>query len=284
MTRHASTHAAGVVVLASHSPRSSLQRVARGENVIMTQYHMHALQNIGLLKMDFLGLTNLTILETCADAHRGDARRPGSTCKLSRAGDPKTFAMFECRHDRRLPARRIWYAAVSGRTSADDCRPYRRDGRSTAQAHGPHPTTNRRETWPTEITGTPIRCSSREVLKSTYGVIVYQDQVLQIVQAIAGFSLGQADILRRAMGKKIKEEMARETDHFLKGAKKNEVESAVASKIWEYIEPFAGYAFNRAHAYCYAYIAYQTAYLKCNYPHEYMAAMLTTQGDDLPTR
>jgi len=118
------------------------------------------------------------------------------------------------------------------------------------------------------------------ILKSTYGIVVYQDQVLQIVRAIAGYSLGQADILRRAMGKKIKEEMAREKEHFLKGAKKNSVDAAVASKIWDHIEPFAGYAFNRAHAYCYAYIAYQTAFLKCTYPHEYMAAMLTTQGDD----
>src|SRR5207249_2877281 len=83
------------------------------------------------------------------------------------------------------------------------------------------------------------------ILNSTYGIIVYQDQVLQIVRAIAGYSLGQADILRRAMGKKIKEEMAREKDHFLKGAKKNGVDAAVAAKIWEYIEPFAGYAFNR---------------------------------------
>jgi len=118
------------------------------------------------------------------------------------------------------------------------------------------------------------------ILNDTYGTLVYQDQVLQIVQAIAGYSLGHADILRKAMGKKIPEEMQKEKQNFLDGARENGVESSVADAIWEQIEPFSGYGFNRAHAYCYGNIAYQTAYLKANYPVEYMTAMLTIESGD----
>ncbi len=115
----------------------------------------------------------------------------------------------------------------------------------------------------------------KDLLEETYGVIVYQDQVMQIAQVIAGYSLGQADILRRAMGKKKKEEMVQQRSNFLKGAEANDVDQKTANKIFDLMEPFAGYAFNKAHAVCYAMVAYQTAYLKANYPVEYMAALLT---------
>src|SRR6185369_17225957 len=110
--------------------------------------------------------------------------------------------------------------------------------------------------------------------EETYGVIVYQDQVLRIAQAVAGYTLGQADILRRAMGKKKKEEMAKERANFIAGAATNGVTEKKAGEIFNLIEPFAGYAFNKAHAVCYAMVAYQTAYLKANYPVEYMAALM----------
>ena len=114
------------------------------------------------------------------------------------------------------------------------------------------------------------------ILEESYGIIVYQDQVLQIVQQVAGYSLGQADILRRAMGKKDPQVMRSERARFLEGSRARGYASETAEKLWEYIEPFAGYAFNKAHAFCYAFVAYQTAYLKANYPVEWMAAVLTT--------
>jgi DNA polymerase-3 subunit alpha len=115
-----------------------------------------------------------------------------------------------------------------------------------------------------------------EILRETYGVIVYQDQVLLIVQAFAGYSLGEADIVRKAMGKKIPEVMKKEMKRFLAGAKKKEFTKDIAEQVWSLIEPFAGYAFNKAHSVSYAMIAYQTAYLKANYPVEFMTALLTT--------
>jgi DNA polymerase-3 subunit alpha len=118
------------------------------------------------------------------------------------------------------------------------------------------------------------------ILKETFGVIVYQDQVLLIVRAIAGFSLGQADILRKAMGKKIREEMVKQREKFIDGAVQKGTSRTKAEEIFDLIEPFAGYAFNKAHAACYAMVAYQTAYLKGNYPVEYFAALMATQADD----
>jgi len=112
------------------------------------------------------------------------------------------------------------------------------------------------------------------ILRETYGIIVYQDQVLKLVQALAGFSLGKADILRRAMGKKDLKEMQRMQVEFLEGTRKNEIRDEDANKVWELLLPFAGYAFNKAHAVCYAILSHQTAFLKANYPVEYMAALL----------
>jgi DNA polymerase-3 subunit alpha len=278
--RHVSTHAAGIVVsgepLFRHVP---LQRGARGENVIMTQYEMHALETIGLLKMDFLGLTNLTLLE---NALKIIAETRGVTLDLQTlpADDPPTYEMLA-----NGDSTGVFQLEGSGmRRTLREFRPSTVHHLAAIVAlYRPGPMAH----IPTYVAGkdgrkpiTYLHPKLEPILQETYGVIVYQDQVLQIVQAIAGFSLGQADVLRRAMGKKIASEMKRERDNFLEGAKRNGVEPQVASQIWEYIEPFAGYAFNRAHAYCYAYIAYQTAYLKRQYPAEYMAAMLSTQADD----
>ncbi len=123
--------------------------------------------------------------------------------------------------------------------------------------------------------------SLSSILEETYGVIVYQEQVLFIVQTLAGYSLGQADIFRKAMGKKIPEAMKKEKHNFIAGAKKNGFSSKLAEEVFALIEPFAGYAFNKAHATSYALIAYQTAYLKANYPAEYITALLITHADQL---
>src|SRR5213082_494310 len=127
---------------------------------------------------------------------------------------------------------------------------------------------------------TPPDGALADVLEESYGIIVYQDQVLQVVCKLAGYSLGQADVLRRAMGKKEKDVMAREGPKFIESAVANGYPRATAERVWELLQPFAGYAFNKAHAYCYALVAYQTAYLKANYPVEWFAAVLSTIAAD----
>src|SRR4051794_6189888 len=242
--RHASTHAAGVVVsgepLVHHTP---LQKVAKGD-LVMTQYDQKTLEHIGLLKMDFLGLTNLTILERAAQLIQ-ESR--GITLDLDHLpeDDPRTFRMLS-------------EGDTTGvfQLEGQAMRRYIRELRPSSIRHlaamvalyRPGPMAH----IPTFIAGKEGRVQPsylhpalEPILEETYGVIVYQDQVLQIVQAIAGFSLGQADILRRAMGKKIAEEMKKERDNFLTGARNRDVPEPVANQIWEYIEPFAGYAFNK---------------------------------------
>src|SRR5205814_7179562 len=127
---------------------------------------------------------------------------------------------------------------------------------------------------------TPPDPSLEDVLKDSYGIIVYQDQVLQVVRKLAGYSLGQADVLRRAMGKKEKDVMAREGPKFIESVVSNGYPNSTAERVWDLLQPFAGYAFNKAHAYCYALVAYQTAYLKANYPVEWFAAVLSTIAAD----
>jgi DNA polymerase-3 subunit alpha len=127
---------------------------------------------------------------------------------------------------------------------------------------------------------TPPDATLADVLDESYGVIVYQDQVLQVVRKLAGYSLGQADVLRRAMGKKEKEVMAQEGPKFIEAVVENGYPRGTAERVWELLQPFAGYAFNKAHAYCYALLAYQTAYFKANYPAEWFAAVLSTIAAD----
>jgi DNA-directed DNA polymerase III PolC len=242
--RHASTHAAGVVVsgepLVHHTP---LQKVAKGD-FIMSQYDQKSLETIGLLKMDFLGLANLTILER---AVRLIKESRGIELDLNHLpeDDPRTFRMLS-------------EGDTTGvfQLEGQAMRRYIRELKPTTIRHlaamvalyRPGPMAH----IPTFIAGKEGRIQPQylhpalePILKETYGVIVYQDQVLQIVQAIAGYSLGQADVLRRAMGKKIPEEMKKERDNFLAGARAKGVDLQVANQIWEYIEPFAGYAFNK---------------------------------------
>jgi DNA polymerase III subunit alpha len=280
VTRHASTHAAGVVVsrdpLTDHVP---LARVAKSEQMVMTQYHMKGLEKIGLLKMDFLGLANLTMLEKAihnVEESRGIKIDLG-TMPLD---DQKTYDMLA-----RGETNSVFQLEGRGMTR------YIQELKPQSIKHLAAMISLYRPGPMAHIPSYIARKDGREkvhylddslipLLEETYGIIVYQDQVLQIVQKVAGYSLGQADILRRAMGKKIAEEMKREQDHFVAGALQQGYKNDVAEKLWEYIEPFAGYAFNKAHAVCYAYTSYQTAYFKANYPVEWMAAVLTTEALD----
>ncbi|MCS7208673.1 MAG: DNA polymerase III subunit alpha, partial [Fimbriimonadales bacterium] len=277
ITRNASVHAAGVVIskdpLVEHVP---LARSADGEPV--TQYHMGALEQIGLLKMDFLGLSNLSVL---AQTVENIKRTRGVEIDVRRLplDDAKTYEMLG-----RGDTTGVFQLEGAGmRRYIRELRPQNvRELAAMVALYRPGPM----EHIPTYIN----RKHGREpieyphpwlepILKETYGVIVYQDQVLKAVQALAGFSLGKADILRRAMGKKKPEEMKRMRAEFVAGAQAKGISEDEANRLFDLIEPFAGYAFNKAHAVCYAHVAYQTAYLKANYPVEYMAALMAVFKD-----
>ncbi|MEE8369213.1 MAG: DNA polymerase III subunit alpha, partial [Dehalococcoidia bacterium] len=276
VARHASTHAAGVVIapapLANFLP---LQRPSSGDPNALptTQYAMNEVAELGLLKMDFLGLTNLTILGKAVEVIE-EARGIRVDISALPDGDAKTYEMlaqgetFGVFQLESAGMRR--YVQELKPTCIKDLaamvalyRPgpmqhiptYIRAKHGLAEVSYPHP----------DLSG---------VLDETHGVIVYQDQVLLIAQQFAGYSLGQADVMRKAMGKKIRAIMRAEEQRFLKGAQKKGYTKAQAQEIFNLIEPFAGYAFNKAHAVSYATIAYQTAYLMANYPAEYMTAVL----------
>lgn len=278
ISRHASVHAAGVVI--SHDPLTDnvpVQKGAKGE--IVTQYDADGLKKIGLLKMDFLGLANLTILARCVanikknhgieiDIHKIPLDDAGAFEMLGRG---ETTGVFQLE-------------GAGMRKNVQDLKPNSVSELAAMVAlYRPGPMAHIPKFIRSKFGQEPITYINpllEPILEETYGVIVYQDQVLRIVQAVAGFTLGQADIFRRAMGKKKKEEMKKQREAFLKGAKQKGLSEKKAVELFDLIEPFAGYAFNKAHAVCYAHVAYQTAYLKAQYPVEYMAALLAANIDN----
>ncbi|MDP3768350.1 MAG: DNA polymerase III subunit alpha, partial [Dehalococcoidia bacterium] len=279
VARHASTHAAGVVIsrepLVEHVP---LQRPARSGNdevaaIPTTQYAMDQVAQIGLLKLDLLGLVNLTILERAVGLIR-TSRDVDIDLQRLPDGDPATFAMLS-----KGETFGVFQLESAGmRRAVQELRPNDvADLAALVALYRPGP-----------MQHIPTFCRAKnghqkiayphpdlaDILDETYGVITYQDQVLLIAQKFAGYTLGEADVMRKAMGKKIAEVMRKERDRFVKGAKRNGYSEGEAQEIFELILPFAGYAFNKAHAVCYATIAYQTAYLKAHFPAEYMVAVL----------
>jgi DNA polymerase-3 subunit alpha len=282
LVRHVSTHAAGVVI--AHEPLIEyvpLQLLGKGEQrTVMTQFHMGNIARLGLLKMDFLGLSNLTILAKVKEIiaqNRGislDLQHipldDAKTFELLASGETKGIFQLESAGMRRYikelkPTNFSDIAAMVAlyRPGPMEQIPtFIRAKQGVAPIHYPHPVL-------------------KEILKETYGVIVYQEQVIFIAQALAGYSLGQADILRKAMGKKIPGVMKKEERNFITGAKKKGIPPELAQEVFSLIEPFAGYAFNKAHSVSYGLIAYCTAYLKANYPIEYMVAFLNTYSDNM---
>jgi DNA polymerase-3 subunit alpha len=276
IARHASTHAAGVVIskepLTNYVPLQLGTKVS-GQESVMTQFAMGDIAEIGLLKMDLLGLTNLTVLGKARDVIRENHGIDIDPLKIP-LDDKKTFALLSAGETTGV----FQLEGAGMRRNIKELKPTTfTDIAAMVALYRPGPM----EHIPTFIKAKHGEEQTRyphpaleNFLKETYGVIVYQDQVLFIVRAFAGYSLGQADIFRKAMGKKIPEIMKKEKRHFLEGAQKNGYSAELAEQIFALIEPFAGYAFNKAHSFSYALIAYQTAYLKANYPAEYMAAFL----------
>ncbi len=306
IARHSGVHAAGIVI--SREPLADLIPLYRGtDGQPVTAFEMGVLEKLGLLKMDFLGLSNLTVLSKAIENVRrtspsleggvgvGELPSPSSAASSpppppSKEGslppiltlglwgipfdDAKTYEMLG-----RGETTGVFQLESSGmRRYITDLKPTDIGELAAMVAlfrpgpmeHIPRFIDTKFGRRKAEYLCEPMR----PILESTNGVIVYQDQVLKLVQALAGFSLGKADILRRAMGKKDKEAMASMRAEFEQGAAERGIAKEVIDRVWELLLPFAGYAFNKAHAVCYAILAYQTAYLKANHPVEYMAALL----------
>ncbi|MGA9883667.1 MAG: DNA polymerase III subunit alpha [Candidatus Acidiferrales bacterium] len=277
LARHASTHAAGVVI----SPRPLTEIVPlykSNKDEITTQYDMNALERIGLLKMDFLGLTTLTVLD---DAVRLIEQNRGVTVDLSALplDDTKTYELFS-----RGDTTGIFQFESHGmRDILKRYQPSRLEDLTALNAlYRPGPIQGgmiddfiaRKHGKKKVAYDLP---ALEEILSETWGVILYQEQVMQIANRLAGFSLGDADLLRRAMGKKKPEEMAAQREKFLTGCAARKVPAKKAEKIFDLMAEFAGYGFNKSHSCAYALLAYQTAWLKTHYPVEFMAAMLTSE-------
>ena len=279
VARHSSTHAAGVVI--SSEPLTNvvpLQRATSKDadeetSVPTTQYPMGDIEKIGLLKVDYLGLTNLTILEKALnliEERRGERLNlldipDGDPATAEILGNGDTFGVFQMesagmrRYVMELKPQNI--RELSAMVALFRPGPLEQIPKYIDVKHG------RAEAfYPHE--------KLRPILEETYGVITYQEQVLHIARAFAGYSLGQADVMRKAMGKKVAAIMVEERERFLAGVREQGNDEHLGNQLFDLIEPFAGYAFNKAHAVCYGTIAYQTAYLKAHYPAEYMTAVL----------
>jgi len=273
--RHAGTHACAVVI--SEKPLTqytALQFGAGNKEELVTQFSMKPIEDLGLLKMDFLGLKNLTAIEHTCKLIEITQKKTISINEIP-LNDKKTFDLL-----RKANTMGVFQLESSGmRRYLKDLKPNKFDDIVAMGAlYRPGPM----EWIPTYIEGKHnpdkvkyLHKSFKSVLQSTYGVAVYQEQILQLARDFAGFSLGEADILRKAVGKKIASLLAEQREKFIKGAIKNGYDPKFAEEVFEkVIEPFAGYGFNKAHAVCYGMIAYQTAYLKAHYPLEFMTALL----------
>jgi len=278
LARHASTHAAGVVI--SARPLTDIVPIYKtNRDEITTQYDMNALERIGLLKMDFLGLTTLTVLNdtvNMVEKNRGVtvdidnlSLDDAETYKLFARGDTTAIFQFES-HGMRDILRRYQPTRIEDLTALNALyRPGPIQG-------GMIDDFINRKHGKTKVSYELQQL--QDILEETYGVILYQEQVMQIANRLASFSLGEADILRRAMGKKKKEEMAAQRAKFMAGCLANKVPEKKAERIFNLMEEFAGYGFNKSHSCAYALLAYQTAYLKVHYPVEFMAALLTSDA------
>ncbi|MBI3633049.1 MAG: DNA polymerase III subunit alpha, partial [Candidatus Vogelbacteria bacterium] len=278
--RHCSVHAAGVVI--SPTPLNEvvpLQFEPRGEKII-TKYDMHAVEDMGLLKFDFLGIRNLSIL---GDAVKIAEETTGIKVDLDNVtiDDKKTFEMLA-----RGETMGLFQLNGSGMTKyLKELRPTTiHDINAMVALYRPGPIECipqyiERKNDPRRITYLDPRM--KDILTASYGVITYQDDVMLIAIKLAGYSWLEADKLRKAMGKKIPAEMEAQKSKLIDGFVKNGMTSTKANELWLLIEPFAAYGFNKAHAASYGRVAYQTAYMKANFPVEYMTAVLTAESGDV---
>ncbi|MCU0653682.1 MAG: DNA polymerase III subunit alpha, partial [Candidatus Pacebacteria bacterium] len=279
--RHASTHACGVVI--SPLPLDEIvpvQHPTADDNGLVSQYELHAIEDMGLLKMDFLGLKNLTIIEDTlsriyvVQKHSIDLKTvpmdDKPTYELMARGDTVGVFQLESAGMQR-------YLKQLKPTQFEDII-------AMVALYRPGPM----QFIPQFIEGKNgltvpsfLHPKLEPILGPTYGIILYQEQTMRIAQELAGFTMAEADTLRKAIGKKIKDLMMASKQKFIEGCIKNGIPKKVGQEIWSWIEPSADYSFNKSHAACYAMVAYQTAYLKAHYPVEFMAALITSEKNDV---
>ncbi len=275
MPRHASTHAAGVVI--SDKPVAEYVPLAVNDDAVVTQFPMTSLEELGLLKMDFLGLRNLTVI---ADAEKYiREQNPNfdiekiplddkATYNMMTKG--KTLGVFQFESDgMKNVLRQLGPESIEDLTAVLSL--YRPGPMDSIPKYIANRHNREKITYDTPLL--------KPILEVTYGCIVYQEQVMQVFRTLAGYSLGRADIVRRAMAKKKHTVLEKERESFIAGAVKNGVSKETAQKIFDEMSSFSSYAFNKAHACAYSFVAYRTAYLKCHYPTQYFAALMTGTMD-----
>lgn len=279
--RHVSVHACGVVITPEPATNyTALQRAPKDENTIITQFDAKPLEALGLLKMDFLGLKNLTIIQTALEIIE---RMHGTKIDISKIplDDKETFELLS-----RGETTGVFQLESAGmRRYLKQLKPSAFDD-ITAMVSLYRP-------GPMEKIPDYIKCKHGQkevkyphpdlepIFRPTYGIGVYQEQILEMARVFAGFTLGEADILRKAIGKKVKKELDAQREKFINGAKAKGYSEKLAVTIFDdIITPFAGYGFNKSHGACYARVAYETAYLKAHYPTEFMAALLSSEQGD----
>ena len=282
VARHTSTHACGVVITADPlTDWVPLQRSPQDPESIITQYEMKGIEALGFLKMDFLGLRNLTIIENTL---RLIEKLRGIKVDIDSLPepDPDTFKLIQDGNTTSV----FQLESEGMKRYLKQLKPTELEDIVTMNAlyrPGPMefiPLYIKRKHGLEKVTY--LYPTLEKVLRKTYGLAIYQEQIMQIAQVIGGFSLAEADILRKAIGKKIKDLLLAQHEKFVNGAvTKNNIPKEIAEQIWEWILPFASYGFNKSHAAAYATIAYQTAYLKAHYPTEFMCSVLNAESGDL---
>ena len=276
MPRHASTHAAGVVI--TREAANEYVPLASNDGVPVTQFTMTTIEELGLLKMDFLGLRTLTVIKNAEEMVR--RREPDFSMDNISYDDAATYDMLG-----RSETEGVFQLESTGMKQVlTGLQPKNlEDIIALISLYRPGPM----DSIPTYLRNRhepdKVRYKTPQlahILDVTNGCIVYQEQVMQICRELAGFTLGQADLVRRAMSKKKHDVMEKERQHFVTGCAANGISEQAANDIFDDMSSFASYAFNKSHAACYAYVAFQTAYLKCHYPSEFMAALLTSVLDN----
>lgn len=285
VVRHASTHACGVVI--TKDPLTDvlpLQYATSGagekSKSLVTQYEMHAVEDLGLLKVDFLGLANLSIIE---DTLQRIVQRHSVPIRIDAIGldDEKTYELFQ--HGETTGF--FQFESAGMRRYLKELKPTELEDLIAMVAlyrPGPMeliPSYIRRKHGEEEISY--LHPKLQPILGTTYGVGIYQEQMMHIARDLAGFTLAEADTLRKAIGKKIKELLAEQQEKLISGMIQNGIDKSIAEQIWEIFPPFARYGFNRSHAACYALVAYQTAYLKAHYPAEFMASVMDADAKNI---
>lgn len=279
--RHVSTHACGVVISAVPLDEiCPLQHPTQDDSAIVTQFEMKSLEDLGLLKMDFLGLENLTLIEETLKKIYAIHKKEIDINNIP-LDDKKTFKLFQQGQTIGVfqfesEGMRKWLRKLKPSSFEDLV--------AMIALYRPGPlqfieTYIKRKFKREKVEY--LHPKLENILKETYGIPIYQEQIMKIAQELAGFTLGEADILRKAIGKKIKDLLLEQKEKFIKGCEKNKIPEEIAKKIWNWIEPFGSYSFNKSHSVAYATIAYQTAYLKAHYPVEFMASLLSTKKADV---